>query len=88
MTRHDSPRQFDAREEGKGIVATGNERRTPTHDIDDAPTEGSVQPQSKPLQAHPRASASELRPEESDSETSDGVDELRRMEENAEDGRE
>ena len=43
MTREHSPRQFDAREEGKGNAADGNERRTPTSpDIDDSLTEPSV----------------------------------------------
>lgn len=83
MTGHDSPRQFDAREfddareKGKGNVATGNEHRTPAHDRSDSPAESSE-----------AKDASELAPTETDFETSDGVDELRRMEQNAEDGRE
>ena len=91
MTRQDSSRQFDAREEGKGHVAAGNARRAPTHDIDDSPTEGSVpgllirEALSDGVEGE---ATSEWRAKKEDSRKADAVAELTKLERNAEDGRE
>ena len=90
MTSQNTSRQFDAREEGKGNVATGNERKTPTHDVADSTTDGSVSGlhAPKPLpDGFDDEGPSAMTPTGSDSGTSDGVAELKKMEENAEDGR-
>jgi len=42
MTRQDTSRQFDAREEGKGHAATGNRPLAPTHDSSDSPAQRAV----------------------------------------------
>lgn len=68
-----SPRQFDAREEGNGNVAARTER-IPARDDDDSPDTG----------AEPGPSASDP----PSPGKSDGVAELKKMEQNAEDGRE
>ena len=90
MTAQNASRQFDAREEGKGNVATGNERKTSTHDVADSTTDGSVSGlhAPKPLpDGFDDEGPSAMTPTGSDSATSDGVAELKKMEENAEDGR-
>jgi hypothetical protein len=73
MTWERSPRQFDAREEGKGH-ADASQKRVASDEDSDSPAKGSL--------SGPSA------PEAPSDSKSDGVDELKRMEENAEDGRE
>ncbi|AMY09381.1 hypothetical protein LuPra_02596 [Luteitalea pratensis] len=90
MDRQDAARKFDARDEDKGHVATGNER-VPTHDIDDLPTEhpvpGDFVPRSLPSGSEGDV-PTEMASKENDSESSEGIAELKEMEQNAEDGRE
>ena len=88
---HDAPRQFDPRDNDRGNVATGNEQLSPPGDLGDAPTEGSVAEdfdRKRPGNRPEDEGASSMAPDENDSETSEDLDELRRMEQNAEDGRE
>ena len=73
MTRERSPRQFDARQEGRGHT-DANEGAASAHESSDSPARNAVAAPSAP------GPTSDNRP--------DGVDELTRMEQNAEDGRE
>ena len=79
MYKRDLSQPFDARLEGRGLYAAGPGGGTPSPVEGDSPTEGTVD---GPLAAEPRPGSGEA---ESDSED---VDELKRMEEHAEDGRE
>ena len=74
MTRERSPRQFDAREEGKGHTDAAHEGVGSADASSDSPGKNSLAARSAPKPT------SDTQP--------DGVDELARMEQNAEDGRE
>ena len=78
MYQRNLPQQFDARFEGRGLDAAGPGGRTASPIEGDSPTEGTVDGSLAP-EPHPGVEA------ESGSED---VDELERLEENAEDGRE
>ena len=79
MYQRNLPQQFDARFEGRGLDAAGPGGRTASPVEGDSPTEGTVDGSLAP---EPRAGDAEAEPDAED------VDELKRMEENAEDGRE
>jgi hypothetical protein len=79
MYKRDLSQPFDARFEGRGLHAAGPGGGTPSPVEGDSPTEGTVD---GPLASEPHPGGVET---ESDS---DDVDELDRMEQNAEDGRE
>jgi hypothetical protein len=91
MYTRDKSQPFDARLEGRGFYAAGTAGVNPTPVEGDSPTEGTVD---GPLAPEPLPGGleqqpdSEMRPRENDPRTSDGVEEFKRMEENAEDGRE
>ena len=74
MTRERSPRQFDARQEGRGHTDAANEGAASADESSDSPAKNAVAAPSAPTPT-------------SDNQP-DGVDELTRMEQNAEDGRE
>ena len=79
MYQRDLSQPFDARLEGRGLCAAGPGGGIPSPVEGDSPTEGTVD---GPLAPEPHPGGVEAT---SDAE---GVDELERMEENAEDGRE
>ena len=79
MYQRDLSQPFDPRLEGRGFYAAGPGGGTPSPVEGDSPTEGTVD---GPLAPEPRAGDAEAEPDAED------VDELKRMEENAEDGRE
>ena len=91
MFSRDPSRPFDAGLERRGFAATGPAGSTPGPVDGDAPTERTVDDSSAPepmpggIEGDP---ASETRPRDHHSRRSDGVEELREMEQNAEDGRE
>lgn len=91
MTNRDLSQPFDARVEGKGSVAAGNEGGKASPVAGDSPTVGTVEGPLAP-QASPGGAAakpeSEMRPQGNDSRKSDGVAEFKKMEDNAEKGRE
>lgn len=70
MTNRDLSQPVDARLEGRGVVAAGNEGG------EASPGGAAAKPES------------ERRPKGSDSRKSDGVAEFKKMEDNAEEGRE
>ena len=71
------------------VSAAGNENTNPSPVAGDSPSEGTVEgplaPQASPGGAE---AESEMRPKENDSRKSDGVLEFKKMEQNAENGRE
>ena len=79
MYQRDPSQLFDARLEGRGLCAVGPGGGTPSPVEGDSPTEGTGE---RPLAREPHPGGVE------DTSDSEGVDELKRMEENAEDGRE
>ena len=79
MYQRDPSQPFDARLEGRGLYAGGPGGRTPSPVEGDSPTEGTVDGPFAP-EPHPGGVEAES--------GSEDVDELKRMEENAEDGRE
>ena len=90
MNRQDASRKFDARDEGKGHVKS-EQRRAPAQDIDDVPTDrpilGALIP--KPLPSRSEGDVpTETASKENASEKLEGIAELKKMEQNAEDGRE
>jgi len=82
---------FDARLEGRGFYATGPAAGKPDRVEGDSPSNRDVD---GPLAPEPLPGGvegdgeSEMRPRENDPRKSDGVDVFKRMEENAEKGRE
>ena len=91
MHRRDPSQPFDARLEGRGFYVAGPAGGQPTPVEGDSPTEGTVDgplaPEPLPggIEGEPE---SEMRPRENDGRKSDGVEQFKRMEENAEKGRE
>lgn len=91
MYRRDPSQPFDARLEGRGFHAAGPSGGKPVPVEGDSPTEGTVD---GPLGTEPLPGGvegeweSERRPRENDARKSDGVEQFKRMEENAEKGRE
>ena len=89
MTREDSPRQSDARGDGKGSVVTRHDAQAPTHDSSDSPTDrpvpGLLIPKPPPDGVEGEAT-SDLRGKADDGQKADA--DLEAMERNAEDGRE
>jgi hypothetical protein len=79
MYQRDPSQSFDARLEGRGLYAVGPASGTPSPVEGDSPTDRTG---NGPLAPEPHPDGAEA---VSDSED---VDELKRMEENAEDGRE
>jgi hypothetical protein len=91
MTSRHSSGPADPRPEARGSFAAGNTRPEASPVEGDSPTHGTVEGPLAP-QPSPADEASEphseMRPTESDSRKSDGVAEFKRMEDNAEAGRE
>jgi len=86
-----NPSPADARVGGPGRVAAGNEDVKVSPVAGDSPTAGTVEgplaPQPSPGSVDTETE-SEMRPQESDPRKSDGVAEFKKMQENAEAGRE
>ena len=91
MFRRDPPQPLDAPPEGRGLQAAGSEGGGHGDVQGDSPGEG---PAEGPLAPEvlpggiEGESDSEMRPRENDSRKSDGIEEFKRMERNAEDARE
>ena len=91
MFRRDPSQPFDTSPEGSAAAAAGTDGGKAVPVEGDSPTEGTVD---GPLAPEPLPggiegdSDSEMRPRDNDPRKSDGVEELKRMEKNAEDGRE
>jgi hypothetical protein len=91
MTQRDPSRPFDARLEGRGHQAAGNQGGQASPVAGDSPTEGTVEgplaPQPMPSRSETEL-PSEMRPTERDTRKSDGVVEFRKLEDRTKTGRE
>ena len=91
MFSRNPSRPFDARLEGRGLDAAGpagaNRRPVEGDSSTERPVDASSAPDRLPggVEGDPK---SDRRDRDSDSRKSEGLDDLKRMEENAEDGRE
>jgi len=91
MFNRDLSRRWGCAIAGRGFFATGPAGGTPEPVERDSPTEGAADERlrSKPLPGGDEGeSESEIQPRDHHGRRSDGVEELKRMEENAEAGRE
>ncbi len=91
MSSRDQSQPADPRPTDPGHVAAGNEGRTASPVAGDSPTEGTVEGPLAPQVSPGSADApleSEMRPKEGDARKSDGMAEFKKMQDNAEAGRE
>lgn len=90
MANRDVSHSDDARREGRGSSAAGNEGHKASPVAGDSPTHGTVEgplaPQASPGDGQAEPESAQRRPDDA-RRKSDGVDELKKMEENAEAGR-